>query len=153
MSMLALPETECQEILALFRLHLPHVPDIWLQELAGNYGLDAVVDIDPNDVISILSVPGELHRIQIPLEEHEPSEEVHRRMYNELAAHDIEPKQITACLLTIHDSSAKLREISELIRLFIADYPAHAKETGWSWYVTSPGKRIRKMVRTFVVAG
>lgn len=71
MSMLALPESECQEILAMFRQHLPHVPDAWLQELAENYGCDAIADIDPNDVIAILSVPGKLHRIRISLSQHD----------------------------------------------------------------------------------
>lgn len=133
MSMLALPETECQEILSLFRQHLSHVPEAWLQELAGNYGLDAVVDIDPNDVVAILSVPGELHRIQISLAEHEPPEEVHRRMRDELATRGIEPKQITANLLTIQDSSAKLADIGEIVKLLLGSDYEKLFKNGWCW--------------------
>ena len=86
MSMLALPENECHETLSFFRQHLPHVSDVWLQELAANYGLDAVVDIDPNDVIAILSLPGKLHRIEISIEEHMLLIEAHRQANAELVA-------------------------------------------------------------------
>lgn len=144
MSMLALPEAECQEILALFRQHLPNVPDTWLQELAANYGLDAVVDIDSNDVVAILSVPGELHRIQISLAEYEPPEEVHRRMCNELAARSIKPGQLAYSLLTIKDSSAKLKDIGELARR-VADGCADVAANGWAWYVPKPTQAIRSL--------
>lgn len=133
MSMLALSETECQEILALFRQHLTHVPDIWLQELAGNYGQDAVVDIDPNDVIAILSVPGELHRIEVSLAEHVPPVEVHRRMKAELMARGIELGKIVASLLTIHDSSAKLADVGQVVGWVACDCSDRAAK-GWAWY-------------------
>lgn len=133
MSMLAMPESECQEILALFRLHLPHVPDAWLQELAANYGRDAVVDIDPNDVIAILSVPGEFYRIEIPLAEHVPPVEVHRQMNAELLARGIEPRKIVASLLTIHDSSAKLSEVGKVVRS-TEECCANAAIKGWAHY-------------------
>lgn len=149
MSMLALPETECQEILALFRRHLPHVPDAWLQDLASNYGQDAIKDIDPNDVIAILSVPGELHRIQIPLEEHEPSDEVHRRMCNELAARDIEPNQIAASLLTIQDSSAKLADIGEIVKHVSYDCLTGGKKA-WCWYKPQ-SKLLNRTINLIVI--
>ena len=145
MSMLALPENECQEILALFRQHLPHVPDAWLQELAGNYGLDAIVDIDPNDVIAILSVPGELHRIQISLAEREPPEAVHRRMRDELATRGIESWQSTASLLTIQDSSAKLAEIGEHVQRLVADCGERVKK-GWAWYRSMHLDDLKRLV-------
>ena len=133
MSMLAMPESECQEILALFRLHLPHVTDAWLQELAGNYGRDAVVDIDPNDVIAILSVPGELHRIEIPLAELVPPVEAHRQMNAELLARGIEPRKIVASLLTIHNSSAKLADVGQVVGWVACDCSDRAAK-GWAWY-------------------
>jgi len=133
MSMLALSESECQEILAFFRQHLPHVPDAWLQVLAANYGLDAVVDIDPNDVVAILSVPGELHRIQISLAKHKLPEEVHQRMRDELATRGIERKQITANLLMIQDSSAKLADIGQIVKPLLGSDYENALENGWCW--------------------
>lgn len=133
MSMLALPENECHEILSLFRQHLPHIPNVWLQEVAANYGLDAVVDIDPNDVIAILSVPGKLHRIDISLAEHMLPIEAHRRVNTELVAQGIESGKIVASLLTIHDSSAKLAEIAELVQRATLDYGDKVKK-GWAWY-------------------
>jgi hypothetical protein len=144
MSMLALPETECQEILSLFRQHLPHVPKAWLQELAGNYGLDAVVDIDPNDVIGILSVPGELHRIQVPLAQHEPLMVAHQRMHNEMAARLIEPVRIVASLLTIQDSSARLVDIDVLLQQVASDRSGDEKK-GWAWYVHKPNLTSRAL--------
>ncbi|NTV70285.1 MAG: hypothetical protein HGA71_09085 [Azonexaceae bacterium] len=149
MSMLALPETECQEILSLFRQHLPHVPDTWLQELAGNYGLDAVVDIDPNDVIASLSVPGKLCRIEIPIAEHETPDVVHRRMRNELAVRSIEPGQLAFSLLTIKDSSAKLKDIGELVRRVAGECMDIAGK-GWVWYVPKPPSVIRTL--TWIIA-
>ena len=136
MSMLALPEAECQEILELFRQHLSHVPDAWLQELASNYGLDALADIDPMDVIEILSVPGELHRFQVPLSLHESPVEVHRKMRNELAVKGIDPGRIIASLLTIHDSSSTLADIGEFVGLVAGDFPDDGKK-GVSWYVST----------------
>lgn len=144
MSMIAMPESECQEILALFRLHLPHVPDAWLQELAGNYGRDAVVDIDPNDVIAILSVPGELHRIEIPLAEHVPPVEAHRQMNAELLARGIEPRKIVASLLTIQCSSAKLADVGALARLPSCE--STGVEKGWAWYLPKPVTTDKSMV-------
>jgi len=133
MSMLALPESECQEILALFRQHLPHVPDAWLQDLAANYGLDAVVDIDPNDVIDILSVPGEQHRIQTLLTEEEALEKICSRLRDALEVRGIDQQQISASLLMIHDSSAKLAEIGDLVQRVAAEYGDSVKK-GWAWY-------------------
>lgn len=133
MSMLALPESECREILALFQQHLSHIPDAWLQELANNYGLDAVVDIDPNDVITILSIPGELHRIQISLAKNEAPEAIHRRMLAELATQGIKRERIAASLLTIKDSSAELAAIANLARSIVGDFGANGI-TGWGWY-------------------
>ena len=144
MSMLAMPESECQEILALFRLHLPHVPDAWLQELAGNYGRDAVVDIDPNDVIAILSVPGELHRIEIPQAELVPPVEAHRQMNAELLARGIEPRKIVASLLTIQCSSAKLADVGALARLPSCE--SAGVEKGWAWYLPKPVTTDKSMV-------
>lgn len=133
MSMLALPESERQEILALFRQHLPHVPDAWLQDLAANYGLDAVVDIDPNDVIDILSVPGEQHRIQTLLTEEEALEKICSRLRDALEVRGIDQQQISASLLMIHDSSAKLAEIGDLVQRVAAEYGDSVKK-GWAWY-------------------
>lgn len=144
MSMLAMPESECQEILALFRLHLAHVPDAWLRELAANYGRDAVVDIDPNDVIAILSVPGELHRIEIPLTEHVLPIEVHRRMNTELMARGIEPRKIIASLLTIQCASAKLADVGALARLLLCE--STGVEKGWAWYLPNPVTTHKSMV-------
>lgn len=134
MSMLALPETDCLEILALFRLHLPHVSDTWLQELAANYGQDAVVDIDPNDVVAILSVPGELCRIQLSLAKHEPLDEVQRRVHCELAARGVKRGQVVASLLTIVDASAKLADVGDLVGMLARDFPEDIKR-GWCWYL------------------
>lgn len=58
MAMLALTGAECDEILAYLRASLPDVDDALLQELAGNFGLDALADIDPADVQGLLAVPG-----------------------------------------------------------------------------------------------
>jgi len=135
--MLALPESECQEILALFRQHLPHVPDAWLQDLAANYGLDAVVDIDPNDVIDILSGSEKLYRVQIQLVQHEPLENVHRRMRDELTRRGMRTDQITASLLTIRDSSAKLADIGHIAWITAADCMSNASK-GWAWYTPVP---------------
>ena len=150
MSMLAMPESECQEILALFRLHLPHVPDAWLQELAANYGRDAVVDIDPNDVIAILSVPGEFYRIEIPLAEHVPPVEVHRQMNAELLARGIEPRKIVASLLTIHNSSAKLADVGQFVRGVACDYSDRAAK-GWAWYAPKSALGNEKLAWFFAL--
>ena len=149
MSMLALPESECKEILALFREKLPYFPNAWLEELAANYGLDAIKDTDPNDIIAILSIPGERHRIEVQAEAHETLEQTYQQMYAELAGNGIDPKQISASLLTILDSSAKFREISELIGHLVSDYPVQS-EIGWSWH-TSPSIMLRKIVQIFIV--
>lgn len=58
MSMTALSENDCLEILKDFQSRIPHVPNVLLTELAFNYGLDATADIDPMDVVSILAQPG-----------------------------------------------------------------------------------------------
>jgi hypothetical protein len=58
MAMTALSVDVCEEILEDFRLHLPDTPDSLRQELARNYGTDALSDIDPNDITGILSLPG-----------------------------------------------------------------------------------------------
>ncbi len=134
MSMLALPESECQEILAMFRQHLPHVPDAWLQELAENYGCDAIADIDPNDVIAILSVPGKLHRIRISLSQHDYPQKTRSRLHDALIAQDIEPGLILACLLTIHDSSVKLGEVGELIGQ-VFNVCSRNEMKGWACYI------------------
>lgn len=57
MSMNALSESECQEILREFQSRLPHLPSELLTELAFNYLLDAPVDLDPQDVIFMLAAP------------------------------------------------------------------------------------------------
>lgn len=149
MSMLALPESECKEILALFREKLPYFPNAWLEELAANYGLDAIKDTDPNDIIAILSIPGERHRIEVQAEAHETLEQTYQQMYAELAGNGIDLKQISASLLTIQDSSAKFREISELVGHLVTDYPVQS-EIGWSWH-TSPSVMLRKIVQIFIV--
>ena len=143
MSMLALPEAEYQEILALFRQHLPSVPDTWLQELAANYGLDAVVDIDPNDVIAILSVPGELHRIQVSLLQQELLLDVHRKMDHELVVRGIEPGRIVASLLTIHDSTSTLADIGEFWGLEASNSVSDERK-GWAWYIPKPTTAFRE---------
>ena len=56
--MTALPPEACEEILGDFRLRVPDFPDAQLQELAFNYGLDATCDVDPLDIIEIISKPG-----------------------------------------------------------------------------------------------
>ena len=145
MSMLALSESECQEILALFRQHLPHVPDAWLQELAANYGQDAIKDIDPNDVIAILAVPGELHRIQMSLAEHQLPEEIYRRMLDERIARDIEPWKTSASMLTIHDSSAKLADVSDLIGRLVGSDPETVTK-GWAWYSHTPLEKSNELI-------
>lgn len=137
MSMLALPETECQEILALFRQHLPHVPDNWLQELAGNYGLDAVVDIDPNDVISILSVSGELHQIRISLAGRATPDETHLRLHEALAGQGIETVRIISSLLTIHHGAASLADVCQIAGWGLLGAET-AIERGWAWYKPQP---------------
>ncbi len=58
MSMNALSERDCQEILEEFRSWIPNASIALLTELAFNYGLDAPVDLDPMDVASILAHPG-----------------------------------------------------------------------------------------------
>lgn len=58
MAMTALPPEVCEEILADFRQRRLDFPDTLLQELAYNYGLDATCDIDPFDIVEILSKPG-----------------------------------------------------------------------------------------------
>ena len=146
MSMLALPKNECHEILSLFRQHLPHIPNVWLQEVAANYGLDAVVDIDPNDVIAILSVPGEFHRIEIPLVDHVPPAEIYRRLSAELMVRRIEPGKIVASLLTIHGSSAKLTDVGELVGLLQREISA--AEKGWAWYSPWPVLSHQQVVWT-----
>ena len=135
--MLALPESECRELLAYFRQHLPHIPDTWLQALATNYGLDAVADIDPNDVIAILSVPGELHRIQIHETEREYLEKVCSKMHDELEARGIKSEQIVASLLTILDSHSTLADIGKIVKRMTCDNAVDVK-TGWGWYTPSP---------------
>ena len=147
--MLALPESECLEILELFREKLPHVPNTWLEELAANYRLNAIKDIDPNDMIAILSVPGNLHRIEVQSDKHESVEETYQQMCSELAGNGIDPKKISASVLTILDSCAKFREISELVGCMVANYPAQS-ELGWSWH-TSPSIMLRKIVQIFIV--
>lgn len=138
MSMLALPESECQEILELFREKLPRVPDAWLQELAANYGLCAIVDIDPNDVIAILSVSGKLHRVQVPLAQHEVPEKVHRRIRDELIVRNIRADRITSSLLMIrYSSEATLADIGNLVWLTTADCMGNASK-GWAWYTPKP---------------
>lgn len=137
MSMLALPESECQEILALFRETLPHVPADWLEELAANYGQDAIKDIDPNDVIAILSVPGQLHRIQISLAQDQSQTEIHRRIHEKLIARGVEPRRVIASLLTIQNSSGKMEDIGKFIGLIIGDC-VNIREQGWGWYQTQP---------------
>ncbi len=57
MSMNALSESECQEILCEFQSRLPHLPGELLTELAFNYLLEAPVELDPQDVIFMLSAP------------------------------------------------------------------------------------------------
>ena len=135
--MLALPESECGEILAYFRQHLPHIPDPWLQELATNYGLDAVVDIDPNDVIAILSVPGELHRIQIHETEREYLEKVCFKMHDELEARGIKSVQIVASLLIMQDSHSTLVDIGKIVKRVTCNNAVDVK-MGWGWYSPSP---------------
>ncbi len=54
----ALSARECKEILEDFRLRHLDFPDGLLQELAYNYGLDAPCDIDPLDIVEIVSNPG-----------------------------------------------------------------------------------------------
>jgi len=150
MSMLALPETECQEILSHFRQHLPHAPDAWLQELASNYGLDAVVDIDPNDVIDILSEQGELHRIQVPRSEHEQPEEMYRRMLDELASRGIKTDRIVGSLLTIQDSPVKLGQLNGLVGKAAANCVTNGKR-GWACYVRNPNLANTVLTWFFVV--
>lgn len=139
MSMLALPESECQEILASFRQHLPNVPDAWLQELSANYRLDAVVDIDPNDVIAILSVPGKLHRIHVPLAEHEPLEEMNHRMRDEIAQLGIKQVQISGCLLIIHSSLLMLKDINKIVGGYTEVF-AIENQRAWAWYAHEPNR-------------
>ena len=111
MSMLALAESECWEILELFREKLP------------------------NDVIAILSVPGELHRVQIPLTAHEPPITIHSRLRDELAARGIAPGQIAASLLTIQDSSTKLADMGQLVGRLTSECVSDTGK-GWAWYVS-----------------
>jgi hypothetical protein len=54
----ALSARECEEILEYFRLRHLDFPDGLLQELANNYGLDAPCDIDPLDIVEVVSRPG-----------------------------------------------------------------------------------------------
>ena len=124
----------------LGRIRVPGNPCIFLTTsaacsgcLAATPGLDAVVDIDPNDVVAILSVPGELHRIQISLAKHKLPEEVHQRMRDELATRGIERKQITANLLMIQDSSAKLADIGQIVKPLLGSDYENALENGWCW--------------------
>lgn len=138
MSMLALPESECQEILTSFRQHLPNIPDALLRELAANYGLDAVVDIDPNDVIEILSGPGAVHRIEIALIGNEASDEMHYRLHDELAKQCFEPGRIVGSLLTIYFPSAKLADIGLFVRGVIHDDGESVVKKGWGWYAPQP---------------
>lgn len=58
MSMTSLSVSDCLDILKDFKLRVPHVPVDLLTELAFNYGLDAPVDLDPMDIVSILSPSG-----------------------------------------------------------------------------------------------
>jgi hypothetical protein len=139
MAMLAMPESECQEILALFRQHLPNVPDTWLQELAANYGVDAVVDIDPNDVIAIVSMPGKLHRIHVPLAEYEPVEEMKHGIHDEMAQRGIKPAKISGCLMIIHSSSLMLKDICKIVRRYIEVFEIEDKR-GWAWYAQEPNR-------------
>ena len=137
MSMLALPESECREILELFRQHLPHLPDAWLEELAANYGQDAIKDIDPNDVISILSMPGHLHRIEIAPAQDESLVNIHRRIHEELIGRGIEASRVIASLLTIQNSSVRMDDVSEFIGLITSDF-ANLRENGWCWHQSQP---------------
>ena len=143
--MLALPESECREILELFRHHLPHVPDAWLKELAANYAQDAIKDIDPNDVISILSMPGHLHRIQIAPAHDESLVNMHRRIHEELIGRGIEARRIIASLLTIQNSAVRMDDVSELIGLITSDF-ANLREKGWCWYQSQPLCNLAKKI-------
>ncbi len=58
MAMTALSAQVCEEILEDFRQRRLAFPDTLLQELAGNYGLDATCDIDPLDIVEIVSKTG-----------------------------------------------------------------------------------------------
>lgn len=109
--------------MAVFGLKLSNsgVPADWLEELAANYGQDAIKDIDPNDVIAILSVPGQLHRIQISLAQDQSQTEIHRRIHEKLIARGVEPRRVIASLLTIQNSSGKMEDIGKFIGLIIGD--------------------------------
>lgn len=56
--MKAVSTRDCEEILEGFRVQHIDFPDVLLQELAYNYGLDAPCDIDPLDIVEIVSKPG-----------------------------------------------------------------------------------------------
>ena len=58
MAMTALPPEVCEEILEEFRQQCLDFSDSLLQELAYNYGLDAICDIDSLNIIEIISKPG-----------------------------------------------------------------------------------------------
>lgn len=143
--MLALPESECQEILALFRKHLPHVPDAWLQELAANYGLNAVVDIDPNDVIAILSAAGQLHRIQISLAQDESLANIHRSIHEQLIELGVASRQVVASLIAIQNPSAKMEEVGKFIGLIINDC-VNSIQKGWGWYESLPPCHLERKI-------
>lgn len=74
MSMNALSESDCQEILEEFRSRLPNASVALLTELAFNYGLDAPVDLDPMDVASILAHPGPTEVFSVVIDEQRGAE-------------------------------------------------------------------------------
>jgi hypothetical protein len=58
MAMMGLSTEKCGEILEAFRRILPDIPDDLLKELAGNYALDAFVDIDETEICELLEIHG-----------------------------------------------------------------------------------------------
>lgn len=59
MACLGLSKDACEEILTYLRTKLPQVEDALLQELAGNFMYTAPADVDPNEILELLDVPGQ----------------------------------------------------------------------------------------------
>lgn len=145
MAMIALPPAECQEILSLLREKLPNVPDVLLQELAAQYGKEALADVDPMDIIEIIAGTRRIERIEIPAAPTETLTDAFKRLVD--IYRDIVPRA-SGAFLAVSGPSARFREYGDLLTHFHLVLDAKVSRLS-ALYVepgTGPESRLRLLL-------
>lgn len=117
MAMLALSKPECDEILEYLRASLPDVEDTLLQELAGNFGLDALADIDPVEIENLLAVPGPRIVLRSTIQGGNLESMCLKDLFPELSASKIDLATVASALLVIKTATKHSLTVTVFNRL------------------------------------